>query len=112
MSDDTLYMFTNINNCKSCNNEVLNSLYFQSDFFDSLELKYELILNCRRYSDLKYYKKYFNLKDDLQIKMLNDSIINLLNPKSTSQYFVLTFDDSIVFESPSLNELIYFLKAE
>lgn len=105
-----LYIFTDIEKCKSCYNPVLNALNFNSTLFDSLNIDYELILNCRRTRDIEDYRNYYNLNDSLKIVTLNDSITALYDPKSTLEYFVLTRNDTIIYATENLELLISIIK--
>jgi len=102
-------MFTDIEKCKSCNNPVLNSIYYHSVLFDSLDIDYEVILKCRRSKDLNYYRRYYHLDSGLKIVALNDSINTLYKPSSTEQFFVLTRSDTIIFTTENLDLLLGFI---
>ena len=101
-----IYLFTNINNCKSCNNPILNLLNYHSPVLDSLGIEYELFLKCRRNSDLNYYKKYFNLDSNLKIFKLNDSIANQFKIKNNSNFMIYERNDSIICESEYMDVIL------
>jgi hypothetical protein len=109
ITKEKLYMFTDIEKCKSCNNPVLNALIYNSKLFDSLDIEYEVILKCKRKRDLEDYRHYNNLNDSLKIVALNDSITKLYDPKSTQAYFVLTRNDTIYFATERLESLIDYI---
>lgn len=104
-----LYMFTDIEKCKSCNNEILNALNSYSSLFDSLNINYELILRCRRSRDTEDYRHYFKLDSNLRIVRLTDSLENLYKPENTEGSFVLTHNDTITFTTKSLYLLVGYL---
>lgn len=105
-SKQNLYLFTNLSNCKSCNNPVLNMINYHSETLDSLEIKYEVYLKCRRSSDLKYFKKYFNLDSNLKITKLNDSIINQYEVENVNSFMIYKRNDSTICESEYLEVII------
>lgn len=109
ITKEKLFMFTDIEKCKSCNNPVLNALNYHTPLFDSLEIDYELVLKCRRSKDLEYYRRYYYLDSGLKIVALNDSINTLYKPTSIEQFFVLIRNDSIIFTSENLDLLVGYI---
>lgn len=106
ITKEKLHIFTNIATCKSCNNEALNALKFHIPLFDSLDIDYELILKCRRTRDTEDYRNYYKLDGNLKIVALNDSISKIFETQSNQEYFVLTRNDTIVFDTENLDILI------
>lgn len=109
ITKEKLYMITDIEKCKSCNNEILNALNSYSSLFDSLNIDYELILRCRRSRDIEDYRHYFKLDSNLRIVRLTDSLENLYKPENTEGAFVLTHNDTIMFTTKSLYLLVGYL---
>lgn len=106
MSQYNLSLYTSVDICKACNNNVLNLLKGKMYLLDSMNIECKMILTCDRDRDINDFRKYNNLNDSLLI-VRNAGIEKVNQERSnSSEYFILRYNDSIILSTDNYYILI------
>jgi hypothetical protein len=89
---------------------VLNILRGGQDFLNSKGIKYDLSLSCDRDRDLNDFRNYNRLDDSLKIVRYIKNTDFDKDLSKYSEYYVFTFNDSIIISTSSYDSLLNILK--
>jgi hypothetical protein len=103
-SQNYLHLYTRVDICKQCNNNVLNVLKDGREFLESKGIEFDLTLQCDRDRDLEDFRHYYGLVDSFSIKRYN-SEDSLMHPANYIEYFVLILNDSVVLSTHSFDSV-------